>query len=374
VHFPWYIRIAGLFLFICATAATLQQIWKLLRARQLVLTQKDVPLLWGMVRLVAWDPVEGVLLLHNKSVSFADDNLQDGQGGVRFIYPLLGEELALRVPLEVQTLRFSDEKVLTKEYLSVTIRGTMKWRIVDIKRFYLLVSRVLRTTGDHGDQPGTSTPIRGVNLSDVGENTTIGRLLGAAIEWLRLLAEEQTRMVVSKVSSGLLIAERLSSELPEIQTNPQTAPQGGTPQTGNHEWRNAADGLSQTIFGVIAPRVAEYGITIDDVSLQELRLPEEIVQQCIQACKAAYLPVLAQRQAAAKRAELAAEVELLGRESVGARQVVGAAPAFALVDFISQFLNKNLAGSLATTPTASAAIAGALVAQSNPHTAPSIAK
>ena len=37
-----------------------------------VLTVKDVPLLWGFVRLLAWDPIEGVLILQNKSVVFSD--------------------------------------------------------------------------------------------------------------------------------------------------------------------------------------------------------------------------------------------------------------------------------------------------------------
>ena len=58
-------------------------------------------------------------------------------------------------------------------------------------------------------------------------------------------------------------------------------------------------------------------------------------------------------QFAQRAAELRADVELLGREAVGTREVVGAAPAFALTDFVSQYLHKRLA-----TPTALGAAPG----------------
>ena len=54
-------------------------------------------------------PTEGVLILKNKNIDFVDDNPDDG-GGIRIIYPLLGEEVALRIPLEIQTLPFADSE------------------------------------------------------------------------------------------------------------------------------------------------------------------------------------------------------------------------------------------------------------------------
>jgi hypothetical protein len=109
------------------------------------------------------------------------------------------------------------------------------------------------------------------------------------------------------------------------------------------EWNGGTEGLRHQILREMAARVAPYGIVIEEVSLQEVRLPEEIVQQCIQACKAAYLPLIAQRKASKRHAELAAEVDLLGKEAVGTREVVKAAPGFALVDFVGNFLNKAMA-------------------------------
>ncbi|HYE21852.1 MAG TPA: SPFH domain-containing protein, partial [Tepidisphaeraceae bacterium] len=217
--FSLYAALVALAIFIVATVALGQQSWLLLRARQRVLVEKDVPLLWGMVRLIAWDPVEGVLVLRNKSVAFSDDDLHDGQGGVRFLYPVMGEELALRIPLEVQTLRFADENVLTQEYLSLTIRGTMKWRLVDVRKFYLLVSRELRSTTDAGGAVQTSASHRPTASGDAAgaSDGTTRQLLNAAIEWLRVIAEEHSRKVVSRVKSGLLLADRVSAAIPEMK-------------------------------------------------------------------------------------------------------------------------------------------------------------
>src|SRR5204862_342713 len=139
---------------------------------------------------------------------FYDDNLLDGQGGVRLIYPGLGDELALRVPLEVQTLQFFDEKVMTREYLSVTVHGTLKWRITDIQKFYLLLSRELRNTADSFKPESasgyTSAGDRQASVADEEEvEVSVKKKLKLAIMWLRVLAEEQTRTVVSRVSSGL---------------------------------------------------------------------------------------------------------------------------------------------------------------------------
>jgi DNA-directed RNA polymerase subunit RPC12/RpoP len=138
----WFFSISliGAILFSLCTLAASEQIWRLLRSRQTVLEKKEVSLLWGFVKLIAWDPVEGVLILKNKNIAFSDDNLLDARGGIRFIYPVLGEEVAVRVPLEIQTLDFRDENVLTREYLQLTVIGTMKWHIVNINQFYLLGS------------------------------------------------------------------------------------------------------------------------------------------------------------------------------------------------------------------------------------------
>jgi regulator of protease activity HflC (stomatin/prohibitin superfamily) len=361
----------SLLLFLGLTAGTVIQMYWVMRARQQVLSKKDIPLLWGFARLIAWDPVEGVLFLKNKKMGFFDDDLHDGHGGVRFIYPIFGDELALRVPLEVQTVQFFDEKVLTREYLSVTVHGTLKWRITDIRKFYLLLSRELRNTSDYRkiEGGGYITPGETKHVESEEEaEVSVKKKLQLAIMWLRVLAEEQARTVVSRVSSGLLIADRLVDQMPEIKDavtrdrSLLSALASDTPATAGHAWNGAADGLARSIFETMSKRVAPYGINIDEVSLQEIKLPDEIVRACVDAAQTAYLPLLSQRKAAAdvaiKRANLAAEVELLGREAIGTREIASAAPAFTLVDFLSNFVSKGMNVQAAAGLAATAATVG----------------
>ena len=361
----FFSAIAAAILFLLFSLAAGQQIWSMLVARQRVLTAKNVPLLWNFVRLIAWDPVEGILMLKNKSVFFCDDNLDDGAGGVRLLYSILGEELAIRAPLEVQTLAFRDENVLTREYLSVTIRGTMKWRIVNLRKFYLLVSRELRSTTNENDQEAVSRSTRPVVAGDAGAEPAIRQLVRAAISWMQILVEEETRGVVSRARSGLLIADKLSQELFPQQSdgshNQQAAATGG----GGTEWGGAADGLAGAIHDTIARRLEAYGIAVEDVSLQEIKLPDEVMRECIEACKSYYLPTIAKRKAAFTMENLKAQADVIGKEALGTREVVGAAPAFTLPDFLSQYLNKRL-GAIGSAPPSSAgeaAVVAALVGQ-----------
>jgi regulator of protease activity HflC (stomatin/prohibitin superfamily) len=367
------LKFAAASLFLTGTGIVGRQAWQLLGAKRRVLVKKYVPVLWGRVGLVAWDPVEGVLFLRNKAISFVDDQLEDARGGIRCIYPDLGDELALIVPLETQTLKFADDKVLTREYLSVTIRGSMKWKITDLKRYYLQVSRELRSTGKLADGRESSYISTTTGDNGSGVEATSTKLMASSIEWLRLLAEERTRTVVSRVSSGLLIADRVYDSLGSGAGGPQSelARLAGIPSAveGNQTaWRSAAETLSQSIAQTISEGVADTGISIVSVSLQEIQLPEEVVARCIEAAQAAYLPLLAQRQAAVKRADLSADVDLLGKEAVGTREIVGAAPPFALVDFLSQFVTKQLGKS----PAAGAGLASVGLVAAAAEAAPQV--
>lgn len=326
------IAFVSLGLFAVVTLLALHQGWTLLTARHRVLTEKDIPLLYGLVRLIAWDPTEGILLLRNKQVDFADDDLHDGKGGVKLLYPMFGEELALRVPLEVQTLGFTDTNVLTREYLNLSIRATMKWRIENIQQFYLLVSRELRSTGEQGGevQELAQTARQHVKVS---AQRMVVQLMNASVDWLRGLAQEQTRIVVSRVRSGLLIADRLMADVPEVR--------GVDALSAPPEFGGATDGLASAIHQTLSERLKDYGIAVVDVTLQEIKLPEEIVKQCVEAAKTAYVPLMSKRNATQRHAELKAEVDLLGKEAVAAREVIASAPAYALRDFLSEFIVKT---------------------------------
>ena len=312
----------------------------LLTAKSRVLRKGSQPLLFGLLNLVAWNPTQGIVILKNKVVHYVDDNLHDG-GGIKLIYPIFGEEVALRVPLEPQSLLFEDHDVLTREYLPITVRGTIKWRIVSLEHFYLLVSSDLRKTGQ-----GFQAELKQAKETAGAQHEVESRRkLGLAVEWLRWTAEEQTRAVVSRLSTGLLVADQVAADLPpELREKVRiNSPDHLQASASDGNYRAGTDGLASHIFDALTERVGQYGIEIHEVTLQAIRLPAEIHQQCVEACKAAYIPLIAGREASAKQQLLQAEAEVLGTQNLAARETVGAAPAYAISDFLAQFLAKNRA-------------------------------
>jgi regulator of protease activity HflC (stomatin/prohibitin superfamily) len=304
---------------------------------------------FGLLQVAAWDPTEGVLFLKDKKLDYVDSNPNDG-GGIRVVLPFHGEEEVCRVPLEVQTSEYSDEKVLTREYVPLKMTGTIYWRIIDVARFYLLVSREIHKLDDRGGhkvvQPETETKERGRLRSGNAHQ------LEAAEEWLRLIAEEQTRSVVARVRTGLLVADQVAAALP-LGLREQLTPVANREQeasvdsivasspSSSKSYRSAADALGDAIRGAMESIVPEYGIHVDRVSLQEARLPEEILKKAAEVCTTAYVPLEAQRQATAdmmdyaalaekRRMYLAGEVEVIGKDAVSKREVVGSIQPFAL--------------------------------------------
>ena len=53
-------------------------------------------------------------------------------------------------PLKCRPLEYSDENVLTCKYVPLKMTGTIYWRIIDVARFYLLVSRDIHKVDDRG--------------------------------------------------------------------------------------------------------------------------------------------------------------------------------------------------------------------------------
>lgn len=329
------------------TAVFLAASANLLLAKKRAVEYGSAKAWFGILQVAAWDPTEGVLFLKDKMLEYVDSQPNDG-GGVRVLLPFLGEEEACRVPLEVQTLQYWDEKVLTREYVPLKLKGIVYWRIVDVARFYLLVSREVHRIDDRGGhavaQPRAQTTER------LRLRSGTAHQLEAAEEWLRSIAEEQTRSVVARVRTGLLVAEEIAAALPpglREQVVPAASREqassslGALSPSSSKSYRSAAEQLGDTIRRAMESVVPEYGIHVDRVSILEARLPEEILAQAVQACTTAYQPVMAHRQAAADKMRyaaqaegrkmfLAGEAEVVGKDAVAKREVVGSVQPFAL--------------------------------------------
>lgn len=302
------------FLFIVGTGFAVKALVDLVTAKAQVLSSGEV-LLWnGLVRLVSWDPAEGVLFLRNRRVDFVANGASDG-GGIRVVYRLLGEELALRVPLQIQTLTFADSGVLTRESMPLSIASTIDWKVVDLNAFYLLTNRQLRVAADR----------TGRAIDTAGNR----RQFEAAESWLRSMAEEATRAIVSKVGTGLLISDRLTADLPAAIPDVDSA------MTGlKSAYRSATDSLAGAIKARVDDQVRIYGLEVHRVALQEVKLPPDIYAAAVEACTASYLPLKTYAEAVARKIALQAEVDVLGSDAVGLKEIAGNVPALALQDFL----------------------------------------
>jgi hypothetical protein len=146
--------------------------------------------------------------------------------------------------------------------MPLTVQGTMKWRITNLQRFYLLVSKEIRAASDQRTSNRLPSPAaHTIQASQpvllpassgshgpphrVGGSATASRKLGAAETWLRYIAEEQTRAVVSRVNTGLLVAESGSAgrDGPPLPSPPLTAYRSFSirPQTADLEFSIPSD-------------------------------------------------------------------------------------------------------------------------------------
>jgi hypothetical protein len=95
--------------------------------------RKSVDLFWGLLQLVLWEQNEGLVFLKNKTASEVIYGPEHG-GGTRYIYPMLGDELRVRVPLTLRLTSFEDENILTRESIRIYMKVATWWRISDLQK------------------------------------------------------------------------------------------------------------------------------------------------------------------------------------------------------------------------------------------------
>lgn len=313
------------FLLLIGTGFTIVALIQLFIGKGTVLKGTEVSLWKGFAKLVSWNPTEGVVFLKNKNVDFVDDNPHDG-GGIRVVYPFFGEELVLKVPLEIQTAPFQDNEVLTKEYMPLSIKGTIYWKISDLRRFYTSISKEIHVSDDRGKHL----------VRSLGRNPQ----LEAAEFWLCSMAEEKTRAVISKIGTGLLISDQLAADLPKTTSESSTFVTV-SPQSSKG-YQTATEGLSSMIKNEFEVSVRDYGLEIHRVALQEVKLPPAIYAAAVDACKSAYLPLKAQAEALEKKLHLQAEADVIGKEATGFKEIARNAPALTFQEFLApMFLDLN---------------------------------
>jgi regulator of protease activity HflC (stomatin/prohibitin superfamily) len=289
--------------------------------------------LFGLSKMIVWEPTEGVVFLKNKQVHAVDENPHDG-GGIRYIFPVLGEQLGLRVPLTIQSTLFTDHNVFTKDYLPVTIRSTIWWKLADLERYYLSISS--RDMGDVTD----------AGSDDWGDESTSRQRstgqLGMAKSWIAMMAESVGRQELAKTNTAFLVANQISSDLPvDIQKRLPGPEEGGNDV--KRTYQSTTEALAHRLETGIRSKVREYGLDVDRVELQEVRLPKEIHAAAVEACSVAFLPAKAEREAAARKIQLETDAEVLGADAVALREVLGDADGMSFLgvpDFLQKLFGK----------------------------------
>lgn len=290
-------------------------------------SEKSRSVLFGQGNLVLWEPTEGVMFLKNKHIHAVDNNSRDG-GGIRVIFPILGEELGLRVPLTIQSTVFSDDNVFTRDYLPVSLRITIRWRLTDLAKYFLSISQQIDSVSD------TSV----ADEDEVAASRGSHNQLGAARGWIAMMAESACRAEMARTQTSLLFADQISSALPaEVRHSLES---GDAPVA---TYEATTDALGGRIAALIREKAQEYGLQIQRIELQEVRLPKSIQDAAVEACAAAFLPAKAEREAAARRIRLQADAGVLGADAVALREVLANADGMSFLsvpDFLENLFSR----------------------------------
>jgi regulator of protease activity HflC (stomatin/prohibitin superfamily) len=298
--------------------------------------RKTVNMFCGTMQIILWEENEGLLLLKNKKlmdVIYGSDPATGG--GTRMIYPILGEEVRVRVPLSLQLSEFKDNNVLTRESIRVRIRIAIWWRVCDIKRYYYSISDNVSVRGELGrpaapDQHGGKPEI--------------------AERWVLTLAESTLRTMVSQANIAALVSTTPSGYLNVDQAPTPTAVQ---PQVQREKAIHEV--MAGEMLAAIRPKVADYGLEVDRIEIQEVALLQEIQDAIDRVWRASLLPAQTQQEARAKQIELQSAASVIGTDVV------------ALTEILKSYRPTGLAGS---SPADVAWLLGALKGQSVPTPVP----
>lgn len=291
----------------------------------------EVPLFFNWVRLVLWEPTQGVVLLKNKQITFVDDNVEMG-GGVRFIFPVLGHEVGLVAPLTVLPVQFEDTTVYTRDSIPLSMKMTIWWKIHDLRQFYLCMSQELHTLKDDGRHAVPTDRSNGFHDPSISE--PVRRRLETAERWIAASAEEETRTYTSGISTSLLVAEQIAASLPVASTNriavePSSrqallAPpaNGGELEASLGVYQTASTALGERLQFRLNAALGTKGLEIDRIALQEIGLPPEVRQKAIDAAAAWYGALEARRKGVGAAARIDELAKVIGKDAAATAEIL----------------------------------------------------
>ncbi len=320
--------VSGLFL-----AATI----KLLFAKQRAISGRQVSILFGLAKLIVWEQNEGLLMLKNKKVWNQIYGSVVG-GGLKVIYPVLGEEVRIRAPLTIQLTWFIDEKVLTRDAVQLKVKTAIWWEIHNLEAFFYKIDSEVHST--RSDRLTSGSEAVTANRSARGH-------LSVAEIWVKTLTESCLRKLISETSTFLIVSKQASQGLPAEMFQGSSEPTAiATP-----------DRIAKELQTELAKRITSYGINIDRIEIQDVQLPPRIQTAVDEVWISATQPKRSENEASALRNHLQVLADVLGKDAAGLMQIVDKMPSNSYLGNPVGLIQKVMSQLDGSKPTARAKLA-----------------
>ena len=319
---------------------------------------REANLFFGLVKLVLWEENEGGLFLRNKQITDVIYGPESG-GGMKYIFPILGDEWKVHVPLTLRLCIFEDHRIMSREAVQLYVKLAYWWRIKDkegLKKFYLLVAPEVRQTSDTGKE--TSTGYQSKKITGARQEP-LSSELDIAERWMQTIIESCLRKIVSRELYLNVISREASKYLhDDVSLATQEA------IALDDSFMATPDRLADSVQNVLSAEAATFGIEIKRVEVQEARLPDYLQNEIDKVLKAVLAPAQTKPEAEAIKMRVRANLEgiasVIGKEATGAGHIVGelkAMPMFGGLPQPFQSLIANLLSNQAAPPANSTEIA-----------------
>lgn len=331
----WVVGACFLVLSVMLACVTAKVVVDLLtaKARAIEHGYREVTLFFRCVRLILWEQNEGLVLLRDKKIRDVIYGPEQG-GGTKFIFPIVGDEVKVHVPLTLQMSTFEDRNVSTRDGVQLFVKIAFWWRLKDkagLKKFYLLVDREVRQSTDTGAER-----VRDYNPPPLPNRRKEPRRgeLDATERWMRTILESITRKHISQQSFAFVLSNEASAYL---QVNHQASPTP-MPATPNQ--------LGSFLQTALDQEAGAYGVTVERIEVQEVRLPDEIQRKIERVLIAALTPAESGHLAKAREMEIRAELEtiknILGGDAAAVGHVMGKMAGMRIVGGLPETLQKMI--------------------------------
>ena len=258
--------------------------------------QQNIRVWFGAGRLMLWNPGETFVFQRNKKF----EDIGDLEGGMRTIFPIRGEEGVGPISLRTDMLNWEDERVLTREAQPLGIKVAVWWKISDARTYAFRIS--------------TDTPESDKGIASRDRLLDVAAVDRSVKRWICALTESAVRSQINQLSVADVVSAQATQFLQDIGEN-------GRPQQSavmGKLFEPAMDGA----LTMIRDKARSYGIEVERLEVQHIRLPKEIQDAINDTRKAFLAPISSEREAEAYKIRLEKLAQVLGKDTVGLNELM----------------------------------------------------